>query len=105
MPSEAWQEITLGEFVALQRGHDLPRPHQRPGCVPVIGSAGPNGFHDTAKARGPGLTIGRSRVGSMGTVSYVPSDYWPHNTVLYVTDFRGNDPRYAYYHLGSIPLG
>jgi type I restriction enzyme S subunit len=40
----------------------------------------------------------------MGIVTYVPTDYWPHNTVLYVTDFLGNDPRFAYYFLSHSNL-
>ena len=31
-------------------------------------------------------------------------DYWPHNTCLYVTDFLGNNPRFAYYLLQTIDL-
>jgi len=32
-------------------------------------------------------------------VSYSSIDYWPLNTALYVTDFHGNDERFAYYFL------
>jgi type I restriction enzyme, S subunit len=56
----AWRDITLGDFVRLQRGHDLTESERRIGQVPVMGSAGPNGFHDTAIAKGPGIVIGRS---------------------------------------------
>ena len=90
-----WKNITLGDFVALQRGHDLTEPERRPGHVPVVGSAGQNGFHDTALAKGPGIVIGRSGA-SFGQVHFCTTDYWPHNTGLYVTDFKGNDPRFAY---------
>ncbi len=48
-----WKDITLGDFVALQRGHDLTEPERRPGNIPVMGSAGQNGFHDTALAIRP----------------------------------------------------
>ena len=51
---------TLGEFVTLQRGHDLTEPDRRPGLVPVMGSAGQNGTHDKSRAAGPGVVIGRS---------------------------------------------
>ena len=104
MADNDWCETTLGEFVRLQRGHDLPIANRRYGSVPVMGSAGVNGYHDTVKAKGPGVTIGRSGVGSMGVVSYCPVDYWPHNTVLYVTDFFGNDARFAYYFLKQLNL-
>lgn len=68
-----------------------------------MGSAGRNGFHDTAIAQGPGIVIGRSGA-SFGKVHYCATDYWPHNTALYVTDFHGNSPRFAYYLLQSIDL-
>jgi type I restriction enzyme S subunit len=32
-------------------------------------------------------------------------DYWPHNTCLYVTDFLGNNPRFAFYLLQTLNLG
>ncbi|WP_080310757.1 restriction endonuclease subunit S [Burkholderia pseudomallei] len=102
MQSE-WQACTLGDFVRLQRGHDLTADEQRPGKVPVMGSAGQNGSHTEWKARGPGVVIGRSGA-SIGRVHYSPVDYWPHNTCLYVTDFLGNDPRFAYYLLQTLDL-
>jgi len=96
-----WRDITLGDFVALQRGHDLTEPERRLGRVPVIGSAGQNGFHDAALAKAPGIVIGRSGA-SFGQVYYSKEDYWPHNTGLYVTDFKGNDPLFAFYFLKAL---
>jgi len=101
--SSEWPEITLGEFVRLQRGHDLTASEQQPGPYPVMGSAGPNGCHNVAKALGPGVVVGRSGA-SMGKVHYSEGDYWPHNTCLYVTDFQGNSPRFAYYLLSTLDL-
>jgi type I restriction enzyme S subunit len=96
-----WRNTTLGDFVSLQRGHDLTDPERKAGNVPVMGSAGQNGVHCTALAKGPGVVIGRSGA-SFGQVHFAQYDYWPHNTCLYVTDFHGNDPRFAYYFLKSI---
>jgi len=96
-----WRDITLGDFVSLQRGHDLTEPDRRPGSVPVVGSAGHNGFHDTALCKGPGIVIGRSGA-SFGQVHFSPVDFWPHNTGLYVTDFKGNDQRFAFYFLKAL---
>ena len=101
--SSEWLETTLGGFVRLQRGHDLTASEQLPGPYPVMGSAGQNGCHNVAKAKGPGVVVGRSGA-SMGRVHYSESDYWPHNTCLYVTDFQGNNPRFVYYLLGSLDL-
>jgi type I restriction enzyme S subunit len=96
-----WRNTSLGEFVTLQRGHDLTDSERQSGEVPVVGAAGQNGFHDTAIARGPGVVVGRSGA-SFGQVHYCETDFWPHNTGLYVTDFRGNNPRFAFYFLKAI---
>jgi len=96
-----WEVKPLGSFVALKRGHDLPERERRRGDIPVMGSAGSNGFHDTALARGPGVVLGRSGA-SFGQAHYCASDFWPHNTALYVTDFFGNQPRFSFYFLKSI---
>ena len=101
--SSKWIESTLGEFVRLQRGHDLTSSEQQPGTVPIMGSAGPNGTHNEALAKGPGVVIGRSGA-SAGRVHFSEVDYWPHNTCLYVTDFLGNNPRFAYYLLQTLDL-
>ena len=101
--SSEWQECTLGDFVRLQRGHDLTAAEQEHGYVPIMGSAGPNGLHSKALAHGPGVVIGRSGA-SAGRVHFSEVDYWPHNTCLYVTDFLGNNPRFAYYLLQTIDL-
>ncbi|MGB2109792.1 MAG: restriction endonuclease subunit S [Marinobacter vinifirmus] len=93
--------MTLGEFVTLQRGHDLPDSQRNPGQVPILGSFGITGWHNEAKTEGPGVTIGRSG-GSIGVVSYTSDDYWPLNTALYVKDFHGNDAKFAYYFLKTI---
>ncbi|WP_239499946.1 restriction endonuclease subunit S [Klebsiella sp. WCHKl090539] len=96
-----WEYISLGELITLQRGHDLPSQHRIDGPVPIMGSSGITGFHNTAKAIGPGVIIGRSG-DSMGVVSFIDKDYWPLNTCLYITDFKGNDVVYIYYLLKLV---
>ena len=61
-----------------------------------MGSAGLNGFHDKAIQAGPGMVLGRSGA-SYGQAHWCETDFWPHNTALYVKDFLGNDPRFAFY--------
>ena len=46
------------------------------------------------------MTTGRS--GTIGKVHFVEQDYWPHNTALWVTNFKGNDPRFIYHLLERI---
>ena len=101
MVANGWQDIKLGEFVTLQRGHDLPEPQRSPGKIPVIGSFGITGYHDKATTKGPGVTVGRSGA-SFGVTNYSAIDFWALNTALYVIDFHGNDEKFAYYFLKSI---
>ena len=41
--------------------------------------------------------VGRS--GSIGKVFYVEDNFWPHNTTLFVKDFKGNIAKFVYYFL------
>lgn len=96
-----WCKLPLGNLVSLQRGHDLPSQDRKDGTIPIMGSSGLTGFHNVSKSKSPGVVIGRSG-NSMGVVSFCNVDYWPLNTALYVTDFKGNDARYIYYLLSQI---
>ena len=93
-------KIPLSDFIALQRGFDLPTARRKEGDVPVIASTGIAGYHNEAKVQGPGVVIGRS--GSIGGGQYTADDFWPLNTTLWVKDFKGNNPRFTYYLLKGI---
>ena len=90
----------LGDLINLKRGYDLPESQRRPGPYPVISSAGITGYHDEYMAEGQGVVTGR--YGTLGEMYYVDSKYWPHNTALYVTTFKGNDPKCIYYLLTCL---
>lgn len=92
----SWRERTLGEVVGLQRGYDLTADERSEGNVPVMGAAGHNGYHNEAKVSAPGIVVGRSG-GSFGQVHFCETDFWPHNTAMFVTDFKGNDPYFVFY--------
>ena len=93
-------ECTFNEFIQIQRGHDLPSSKRVNGDIPVAGSSGVVGYHNEAKGIIPGITIGRS--GSIGDVNFYSKPYFPLNTVLYVTDFMGNVPKFVYYFLKNF---
>jgi len=95
-----WKEHKLGDVITFQRGHDLPKTEMKDGVFPVAGSNGIIGYHNTCTTKGPGITIGRS--GSIGTPLYYENDYWAHNTVLYVKDFKGNFPKFIFYFLKTL---
>jgi type I restriction enzyme S subunit len=100
MTTADWPIYKLGDVLTFQRGFDITKNEQRDGPYPVISSSGPKTTHAEYKVRGPGVVIGRK--GSLGTVFYSASDYWPHDTTLWIKDFHGNDPRYAYYFLQTM---
>lgn len=98
----AWREVPLGDVLTRQRGFDITKNTQRPGAVPVVSSSGIASFHDEARAEGPGVVIGRK--GSLGTAFFVNGPYWPHDTTLWVKDFKGNDPYFCYLLLKNLRL-
>jgi type I restriction enzyme, S subunit len=102
MDPKGWQQVLLGDVLTFHRGFDITKDQQRPGPYSVISSSGPNSTHAEFMAKGPGVIIGRK--GSLGTVFYSERDYWPHDTTLYVRDFHGNLPRFAYYFLQTLGL-
>ena len=99
---EPWPEMNLGVLIELQRGHDLPSDDRIDGTIPVVSSGGVSGSHNIAIADGPGVVTGR--YGTVGEVFFVNTPYWPLNTTLYVKNFRGNDHKWIYHLLASIPL-
>ena len=90
-----WEVKRLGDIAPLQRGFDLPTSDLQPGPYPVVYSNGVLNYHAKFQVHGPGVVSGRS--GTIGKVTYVDGLYWPHNTALWVTSFKGNDPRFIYY--------
>ena len=97
---DGWIEARLGDLITLKRGYDLPERDRRPGPVPVVSSSGITNRHADSKVAGPGVVTGR--YGTPGKVFFVPDDFWPLNTALYVRDFKGNDPRFVSYFLRSL---
>jgi len=92
----------LGDVVTFQRGYDITKKEQTPGPYPVISSGGVASCHAEFRDEGPGVVIGRK--GSLGGVYWSEGPYWPHDTTLWVRDFKGNDPRYVYYFLQTLGL-
>lgn len=89
------EEVRLSELITLQRGFDITKKDQVEGDYPVISSGGTSSYHNQYKVEGPGVVIGRK--GTLGTVFYNEGNFWPHDTSLWVKDFKGNDPKFIYY--------
>ena len=101
--SGEWELKRIDEISPLQRGFDLPSQSLQVGSVPVVYSNGIMNYHNESKCVAPGIVTGRS--GTIGRLTYIESGpYWPHNTSLWVTDFKGNIPLFVYYLLEHIDL-
>ena len=99
---EDWNAKPLLNVAPLQRGFDLPTTQLKHGMYPVVYSNGVLNFHNKAMVLAPGVVTGRS--GTIGKVNYIEADYWPHNTTLWVTSFKDNDPKFIYYLYEDIKL-
>jgi type I restriction enzyme S subunit len=90
----------IGDIANFKRGYDLPAYNRQDGIYPVMSSSGVSGYHNEYKKEGEGLITGR--YGTLGEFYYINGKYWPHNTSLYVTDFKGNYPKYVYFLMKSL---
>lgn len=97
-----WINTCIGDQVTLQRGFDITKDHQQPGNVPVVSSGGIKSYHNTSMVRAPGVVIGRK--GTLGKVFYLEDDFWPHDTTLWIKDFKGNNPRFVYHFFSALDV-
>jgi len=97
-----WKNIALGEVLTLQRGFDITKNEQSEGTVPIVSSSGISSYHNKFKVTGPGVVTGRK--GTLGKVHYISENYWPHDTTLWIKDYKGNFPRFIYYYLSIMRL-
>ena len=100
--SGEWVERLLGDIAPLQRGFDLPNSQLKRGPYPVVYSNGIGNHHVAFQVKGPGVVTGRS--GTIGAVTYVEKDFWPHNTSLWVKAFKDNDAKFVFYLYTRIGL-
>jgi type I restriction enzyme S subunit len=99
---DGWRDCDIADLCTLQRGFDLTEATRRPGSIPVYSSSGLSYFHDEAKLQPPAVITGRK--GLLGRVFLVDEPCWPHDTTLWVRDFKGNDPRYVSLFLSEFRL-
>jgi type I restriction enzyme S subunit len=97
-----FSEMKLGDAVTFQRGFDITKAEQSPGPIPIVSSSGVSSYHNVFKVKAPGVIIGRK--GTLGTVHLLSQDYWPHDTTLWVKDYKGNIPQFVAYFLRTLKL-
>jgi type I restriction enzyme S subunit len=99
---EGWRTGKIGDFFTLQRGFDITEKQSKAGEYPVVSSSGTSYFHSEAMVRGPAVITGRK--GKLGQVHFIDGSCWPHDTTLWVKDFKGNAPKFVYWFLRSLNL-
>lgn len=99
-----WQTKQLGEVLQLNYGKGLSVQNRSPGSIPVYGSNGIVGFHNSALVQGPGVIVGRK--GSAGEVHLCSGPFYPIDTTYYITpqDAPGTDIEFLYYLLKHLDL-
>ena len=98
-----WREVTLGEFAPFTYGKGLRTDDRIPsGDVPVIGSNGIIGYHDSPLTDGPAIVIGRK--GTVGAVYYSPVPCWPIDTTFFITADEPALLKFKYFALKTLPL-
>jgi type I restriction enzyme S subunit len=98
----AWRGCDISDLCLLQRGFDITEATRKAGTIPVYSSSGLSYFHNEARLQPPAVITGRK--GILGKVFYVEEPCWPHDTTLWVKDFKGNDPRFVHIFLGQFRL-
>ena len=99
---EKWLDCDISDLCQLQRGFDLTEATRKPGHIPVYSSSGLSYFHNVARLQPPAVITGRK--GMLGRVFFVEEPCWPHDTTLWVKDFKGNHPRFVAYFLEQFRL-
>ena len=97
-----WVVEPIKRRLCLEYGSSLTEDVRRAGSVPVFGSNGCVGTHDTARVEGPGILVGRK--GSVGEIHFSESEFWPIDTVYYVRRLGQDDWGFLYYLLGFLNL-
>jgi type I restriction enzyme S subunit len=77
-----WVTQRLGDILELAYGKSLTASERRSGSVPVYGSGGRTGWHDTALVTHGTIVVGRK--GTVGSLYWEPHVCFPIDTVFYV---------------------
>ena len=100
---EGWKVCRLGELITLNYGKSLPASKRNNGNIPVYGSSGLTGWHDSPLVESRGLIIGRK--GTIGKVKKAKSSFYPIDTTYYITpDDSKCDFIYLFYLLTNMDL-
>lgn len=98
-----WRTVRLGDLFDLKYGYGLTAQSRTHGNVPVYGSSGIVGFHDSAVVNSSGVVVGRK--GNVGAIHYSPVPFYPIDTVYFVDETKQkSDLHFLYYLLSRVPF-
>lgn len=97
---EGWSRTNINEILTFHRGYDLTKNEMKAGRYPVVGSTTVIGYHNEFKIKGPGIVTGRS--GSLGKYQFIWDNFWPHNTSLYISDYKEHNIFFVYSLLQTV---
>ena len=97
---EGWSRTNINEILTFHRGYDLTKNEMKVGRYPVVGSTTVIGYHNEFKIKGPGIVTGRS--GSLGKYQFIWDNFWPHNTSLYISDYKDHNIFFVYSLLQTV---
>lgn len=80
---QGWERVALEDLAKLNYGKALKDSVRKPGNIPVYGSSGIVGTHDSALVDGQAIIVGRK--GNVGSVFLSGGPFFPIDTVYYVS--------------------
>jgi type I restriction enzyme S subunit len=103
LDSSPWPKVQMRDICTLHYGKALTASKRKPGVVPVYGSNGITGWHDTSLRSGRTVILGRKGQGPLG-VEWRDGPFWVIDTAYYTTFDRRMDPRFFYYFVDLMGL-
>jgi type I restriction enzyme S subunit len=79
---QGWRGRRVGDILELAYGKALKASDRVDGTIPVYGSGGITGYHNTPLADGPSIIVGRK--GTVGSLFWEDGPFFPIDTVFYV---------------------
>lgn len=99
---EGWEVKNIENILELAYGKSLGKTERIDGNIPVYGSGGLTGRHNKHLVNGPGIIVGRK--GTVGSIYWEKNNFFPIDTVFYVTPKNGIPLIYTYYLLQILGL-
>src|SRR3954470_15037394 len=94
-----WPLVEMEEVVSLHYGKALTEGDRRPGEMPVYGTNGRTGWHDTPLE----VILGRKGMGNLG-VEWCDEPFWVIDTAYYTRFSSSVLPRFFYYFTSYVGL-